>query len=246
MDPKTPSPLKIALIGYGKMGKAIEEIAIGRGHQILFSVNSKNTELLKEKNLSRADVAIEFTGPQSAVRNIEACLKAGVPVVCGSTGWLENWEIVKTECESSGGALLYSSNFSVGVNIFFEINKKLATLMSAHPEYDVLIEEIHHTSKKDSPSGTAISLANQIIEANHNKKSWTNDVASNSYQLQIVSKRIDPSPGTHIVDYRSVIDDITITHTAHNRKGFASGAVLAAEFIVGKSGIYSMKDVLNL
>ena len=239
-------PLKIVLIGYGKMGKAIEQIALQRGHHILAAIDADNRNLLNDQTLKNADVAIEFTGPDSVVSNLEACFHSGTPVVCGSSGWLDAWDDIKRECERAGTALLYASNFSIGVNIFFELNKKLAQLMSGHGEYDVMIEEIHHTEKKDAPSGTAISLAKQIIEFNPNKKSWTVDAAKEKNELQIVSKRIDPAPGTHTIKYQSNIDDISITHTAHNRQGFATGAVLAAEFLAGKTGIYSMQDVLGL
>lgn len=238
--------LKIVLIGYGKMGKAIEEVAISRGHEILFIIDAHNREQLQPEILKRADAAIEFTGPDSAVENLKICFDAQTPVVCGSTGWLKNWEEVKNHCEMQNGALLCASNFSIGVNIFFEINKKLALLMGSHPEYNVTIEEIHHTQKKDAPSGTAITLAEQVIHNNPTKKDWVTQAPSTREQLQIISKRIDPAPGTHIVNYQSPIDDITLTHTAHNRQGFALGAVLAAEFIAGKSGIFNMKDVLGL
>lgn len=243
---KNRSPLKLILIGYGKMGKAIEQVANERGHLVILTIATHNQELLTRENLQKADVAIEFTGPQSAVMNLKACINAKTPVVCGSTGWLSHWDEVKSEFEQQEGALLFASNFSIGVNIFFEINKKLAQLMSHHPDYDITIEEIHHTQKMDAPSGTAITLANQIIKNNPSKKSWTIEHATNNSELQIVSKRIDPAPGTHIVNYHSAIDDITITHTAHNRNGFALGAVLAAEFIAAKKGIYTMQDVLEL
>lgn len=238
--------LKLLLIGYGKMGKAIEQIAIARGHKILLAIDAHNRELLTAEMLRKADVAIEFTGPDAALQNLHACFETQTPVVCGSTGWLSQWNEIKTACEQAGSALLYASNFSMGVNLFFEINKKLAQLMGNHREYDVLIEEIHHTQKKDAPSGTAITLAEQIIANNPNKKNWTSEIPSEKNQLLIVSKREDPAPGTHVVSYRSAIDDITISHTAHNREGFALGAVLAAEFIAGRKGIFTMKDVLGI
>lgn len=238
--------MKIALIGYGKMGKAIEEIALQKGHEIVLKITSQNTADLTEQNLQHADVAIEFTNPHSAVNNIKKCIDAGVAVVSGSTGWLQQWEEVKNYCNEKKGALLYASNFSIGVNLFFELNTYLAKLMAAHPEYDVMLEEIHHTQKKDAPSGTAITLAEQILQQISSKKQWVNEETSNKENLSIISKRIDPAPGTHTIKYMSAIDDIEITHTAHNRKGFASGAVLAAEFIHNKKGIYTMKDVLHL
>lgn len=240
------TPLKIALIGYGKMGRAIEDIALQNGHTILLKISSSNMDELTTKNLQACDAAIEFTGPQSAVKNIFACMDAGIPVICGSTGWLADWDEVKKYCDTRHGSLLYASNFSIGVNIFFEVNKKLAALMANRNEYDVMIEEIHHTQKKDAPSGTAISIAEGIIHELPRKKSWKNQASENSSELAIISKRIDPAPGTHIVKYSSEVDDIEIMHTAHNRKGFAAGAVMAAEFIAGKKGIFTMKEVLGI
>jgi 4-hydroxy-tetrahydrodipicolinate reductase len=196
--------------------------------------------------LKQADVAIEFTSLQSAVNNIKTCLNAGVPVVCGSTGWLQHWDQVINYCKQKNGALLYASNFSIGVNLFFELNTYLAKLMAAHREYNVMVEEIHHTQKKDAPSGTAITLAEQILQQINAKKRWVNMESDNQEELSIISKRIDPAPGTHTIKYTSTIDDIEITHTAHNRQGFAGGAVLAAEFLQGKKGVYTIKDVLHL
>ncbi len=238
--------MKIALIGYGKMGKAIEEIALQRGHSIELKIDIATLQDFTKENLSKCDVAIEFTSPHTALQNIITCLDAGIPIVCGSTGWLEQWDVVKKKCEEKNGSLLYSSNYSIGVNIFFELNKKLASLMNAQTNYEVSMEEIHHTQKKDAPSGTAITLAEQVMENLSRKHKWVNDETPKADELLIESKRIDPAPGTHIVKYHSAIDDIEIIHTAHNRTGFATGAVLAAEFIKGKKGIYSMKDVLGL
>ena len=238
--------MNIALIGYGKMGKAIEEIALQKGHQIVLRITTRNTDEMTVANLSQADVAIEFTSPHSAVQNIMTCLDAGVPVISGSTGWLAHWEEVKQYCGDKNGAFLYASNFSIGVNLFFELNTYLAKLMSKYDDYDVMIEEIHHTQKKDAPSGTAITLAEQVLQQLHRKKNWTKEPAISKEELEIKSQRIDPAPGTHIVTYSSDIDDIEITHTAHNRRGFASGAVLAATFLKDKKGIYTMKDVLSL
>lgn len=238
--------MKIALIGYGKMGKAIEEIALQRGHQVVLKIDFDNQAAFTKENLQQADVAIEFTGPHSAADNVLRCLGYGVPLVCGSTGWLEKWNEAKKMCEEQNGTLLYASNFSVGVNLFFEINKYVAALMSKHPEYDVQMEEIHHTQKKDAPSGTAITLAEQVLEHITAKKKWVNESSRNAAELSIISKRIDPAPGTHSIRYTSAIDDIEIIHTAHSRKGFATGAILAAEFIAGKKGIFSMKEVLGL
>jgi 4-hydroxy-tetrahydrodipicolinate reductase len=241
--------MKLALIGYGKMGQAIEKIALEKGHEITLKISSKNKEELTIDNLKKADVAVEFTNPDSAVRNIELCFEAGVPVISGSTGWLERFDEVKEKCLNQNGSFLYASNFSVGVNIFFEINKRLAELMNKQ-NYNVHIEETHHTEKKDAPSGTAITLANDIIERIDRKTKWVksemSDVKSEKDGLVIFSKRIDPAPGTHLVKYSSEVDDIEIVHTAHNRMGFAQGAVLAAEFIRDKKGVFSMKDVLDL
>lgn len=237
--------MKIALIGYGKMGKAIEEIAVQRGHEIVLTIDLNNQQELTKENLSKADVAIEFTGPESAFNNVITCMKAGIPLVCGSTGWLQHLETARAACVDHNAALLVASNFSIGVNIFFEINKKLAELMQAHVEYDVKMEEIHHTQKKDAPSGTAITLAEQILDKIGRKSHWTNEAAKESAELSIISKRIDPAPGTHSITYTSEIDDIEIKHTAHSRKGFAGGAVVAAEYLAGKKGVYSMSDVLG-
>jgi 4-hydroxy-tetrahydrodipicolinate reductase len=237
--------MKIALIGYGKMGHAIEEIALSRGHSIVLTVGIENLEDNTIANIRKADVAIEFTGPDSASGNILRCLEAGVPVVSGSTGWLDQLETVRQVCREKDGAFLYASNFSVGVNIFFEVNKRLAALMAPHPDYRVRITEIHHTEKKDAPSGTAITLAEQVLEKIHRKNGWVNHISDNLDKLEILSERVDPAPGTHRVDYSSPIDTIEITHTAHNRRGFATGAVLAAEFLLGKKGIYQMSDVLG-
>jgi|SRR6185437_11198050 len=237
--------MKIALLGYGKMGHAIEEIAVKKGHEIVLRINDENLDALTKENIKKADVAIEFTNPQSATENILFCLNENVGVVCGTTGWLEKLKSVEEKCKELNGSFLYASNFSVGVNIFFELNKKLASLLKAHPAYDVALEEIHHTQKKDAPSGTAITLAEEIMQLSDKKNKWVNDETANENELSIISKRINETPGTHSVKYTSAIDDIEITHTAHNRKGFAEGAVLAAEFIFNKKGIFSMKEVLG-
>lgn len=238
--------MNIALIGYGKMGHAIEAIAIERNHKIVLAISIDNQAELTKANLQNADVAIEFTGPESAARNVLMCIDAGIPVVCGSTGWLQDWEKVATACKEKNGTLLYASNFSVGVNIFFELNKKLAMLMANRNDYQPSLEEIHHTAKKDAPSGTAITLAEQIIDNMPSKNKWVNDAVAKDGEIKITSKRIDPAAGTHHVKYQSAIDDIEIIHTAHSRQGFAAGAMLAAEFIAGKHGIFTMADVLNI
>jgi 4-hydroxy-tetrahydrodipicolinate reductase len=237
--------MQIALIGYGKMGKAIEEIALQRNHEIVLKIDEYNLADLTRENLNKAQVAIEFTGPHSAFENVKKAVDWRTPVVCGSTGWTERLDEIKKYCKEKNGSFLYASNFSIGVNIFFELNKKLAALMSPHSDYTLSIQEIHHTQKKDAPSGTAITLAEQIMEQLPTKKRWVNDKTENPEELPIISKRIDPAAGTHSIKYSSVIDDIEIVHTAHNRTGFAAGAVLAAEFIKDKKGIFSMQDVLN-
>lgn len=238
--------MKIALIGYGKMGKAIETIALSKGHEIVLKIDIQNNQDFTETAIQKADVAIEFTGPHSAFENVKKCIQWGVPVVSGSTGWLDQWEEIKKLNAEKNGTLIYSSNYSIGVNLFFELNKQLAQLMEPYHNYDVSMTEIHHTEKKDAPSGTAISLAEQILAKIGRKNKWVNEVSTDKSNLTIKSERIDPAPGTHIVKYSSEIDDIEIIHTAHTRIGFASGAVLAAEFAFGKKGIFTMKDVLGL
>lgn len=239
--------MNIALLGYGKMGHAIEEIAVQRGHTIVCKVGIENLEDRTSDNIRRADVVVEFSSPDSAYENVKLALESGVPVVCGSTGWLSKLNEVEKLSEERKAGFIYASNFSVGVNIFFELNKKLAELMAGHKEYEVQLKEIHHTQKLDAPSGTAIALAEQVMRKLTDKKNWVNHPSADENELVIISERTDPAPGTHIINYHSDIDDITITHTAHNRKGFATGAVLAAEFLAKKkTGIYSMKDVLGI
>ena len=237
--------MNIALIVYGKMGHAIEQAAQNRGHDIVLRITSSNRHEMKT-GLQQADVAIEFTKPEAARDNVLACLAAGVNVVCGTTGWNDELPEVQHQAIAQGRALLQAANFSIGVNIFFEVNKLLARLMHGRPEYDVRIEETHHMHKKDAPSGTAIALAEQILERIDHKKTWSLNFMDNSDIVPIVAHRIDSVPGTHHVRYTSAIDDIELIHTAHNRDGFALGAVLAAEFIAGKSGIFTMKDVLGI
>jgi len=238
--------MKLALIGYGKMGKAIHEIAKQRGHEVVLIIDLENAADLTPENISKADVVIEFTTPHTAFANVSWCLQQGVPVVCGSTGWLQQLEEAKQTAKHNDTGLIVASNFSVGVNIFFEVNKRLAQLIRSHTDYGVQLTEVHHTQKKDAPSGTAITLAEQILEALPSKKKWVNHPSSDESELSILSERIDPAPGTHLVKYSSAIDDIEIIHTAHNRTGFALGAVLAAEFLIGKTGFFGMKEVLNL
>lgn len=234
--------MKIALLGYGKMGKAIEEIAMERGHEIVLKIDEdiENVELDNKK----IDVAIDFSVPKAAFKNITTCFKNNIPVVSGTTGWLEDYEKARKICEENDSAFIYASNFSIGVNIFFEVNKHLAEMMKGLEEYSVEIEETHHVQKLDAPSGTAISLAQQIIEKYPNKKGWQLDEADDD-EISIHAKRIEDVPGTHVVTYDSEIDSIQIIHTAKSRKGFALGAVVAAEFIQDKTGIFTMKDVLS-
>jgi 4-hydroxy-tetrahydrodipicolinate reductase len=238
--------MKIALIGYGKMGKAIEEVAVQRGHTIVLKIDENNLADFTKENIAAANVAIEFTGPHSALENIKKTISFDIPLISGSTGWIEKMDEVNKLVTEKNGSFLYASNFSVGVNIFFEVNKKLAALMAPHKEYEVILEEIHHTQKKDAPSGTAITLAEQVLEEVKRKKQWVNELSDNPEDLEIISQREDPAPGTHSVRYSSAIDTIEIIHTAHNRKGFALGAVLAAEYVHDKKGIFSMKEVLGL
>jgi 4-hydroxy-tetrahydrodipicolinate reductase len=236
--------MKIALIGYGKMGMAIEQMAQSRGHEVVLRITTANRHQLDAAHLAAADVAIEFTNPESARDNVIACLQAGTRVVSGSTGWNEELPQARQVAAGAGLAFLHASNFSIGVNIFFEVNKMLASLMKGHDEYAPLIEETHHTQKKDAPSGTAITLAEQILKELPGRKTWALNFVNNNSILPVVAHRIEDVPGTHVVKYTSAIDDIEIKHTAHNRDGFALGAVLAAEFLHDKTGVYTMHDVL--
>ena len=236
--------MKIAILGYGKMGKVIEEIALQRGHSIDLKVNQTNLDFDLEL-LSDCDVAIEFSAPESAVKNINKCFEANVPVVVGTTGWYAEFNAVQERCFSENKGLLYATNFSVGVNIFYEINKKLAALMDANSQYDVNVKETHHLQKLDAPSGTAISIAEGIIDNLDRKDSWKNDLIVFENELAIESIRTEDVPGTHVVKYESDIDFVEIKHEAKNRNGFAFGAVLAAEYIRGKKGVFTMKDVLS-
>ncbi len=239
--------MNIALIGYGKMGKTIEEIALSRGHKIVARANSQHT--IEEIDFSNVDVAIEFTTPHLAVRHIEYCTQKKTPIVVGTTSWDGQLPYIKDLVIEEGGTLLYSSNFSIGVNIFFELNKKLAQLMAPHREYSLRIDETHHTQKLDAPSGTAQSLANDILNNNENINSWIHQEntlpKTAKSQFAVVSHRKENIPGTHVVDYSSEIDTIKIKHTAHSRKGFALGAVIASEWVQHKKGIYTMNDVIK-
>jgi len=238
--------MKIALIGYGKMGKEIEKIAISRGHEISLIIDIDNPEDLTIVNLQKSDVAIEFTIPDSAIKNYNICFDAGIPVVSGTTGWLDKKDEVYQKCDETNGTFFYGSNFSVGVNLFFELNKKLAELMAPRTEYNVEMTEVHHTQKLDSPSGTAISLVDDIIDVLPEKQSWVNDKEPAENSINIKSERIGQVPGIHTVRYESDVDFIEISHSAKSRKGFAFGAVLAAEYSTENSGILTMKDLLKI
>ncbi len=231
--------MKIALLGYGKMGKVIERIALERGHEIVLKKDEFNTY----DGLSTADVAIDFSVPTAAVENISNCFHTNVPVVSGTTGWLEHYDEIIALCHEKKGGFISSSNFSLGVNLFFELNDYLAKIMAPYSSYAVDMEEIHHTQKLDAPSGTAISLAKGVIENSH-YTNWTLDKAADN-EIHIEALRIADVPGTHTVTYNSEVDSIEIKHTAHNREGFALGAVIAAEWLAEKQGVFTMKDVLN-
>ncbi|MBK8955544.1 MAG: 4-hydroxy-tetrahydrodipicolinate reductase [Saprospiraceae bacterium] len=237
--------MKICLIGYGKMGKAIEKIALDLGHEISGRINQQARDQLNTA-LSHSDVAIEFSRPESAVEHLKACIAQQIPVVCGTTGWLEHWTQINALVKEKSGALVYSSNFSVGVQLFFNLNKKLAALMASHPEYRCKMKEIHHIHKLDAPSGTAISLANDILHINPRLEDWKLEPAIQSEVIPIESVRESEVIGTHFIRYTSSIDEIEIKHEAFSRDGFAKGAVLAAEWILHKKGVFSMQDVLGL
>ena len=238
--------MRLALIGYGKMGKEIEQIALQRNHTIPLIIDIHNLNEFTTENLKKVDVAIEFTMPETAITNIRKCINAGIPIVCGTTGWHDQFDSIKDECLSKNSALFYASNYSLGVNIFSKLNEFLAKIMNNFPQYEVEMEEIHHIQKLDAPSGTAISLANGIINNLERKKKWELDQQSNSESIKITVVRRDTVPGTHMILYDSDVDLIEITHSAKNRKGLALGAVLAAEFIEGKKGIFSMDDLIKL
>lgn len=244
--------MKIALLGYGKMGRIIEEFALDRGHDVVLKITSSNQDELTVENLQKADVVIDFSTPATVLNNIEKCFEADVPVVVGTTGWYGKLQELKSACESGNKCMLYGSNFSIGVNVFFHVNKILARIMNRYPQYDVLVEEIHHTEKLDAPSGTAITIAEGILEGVERKREWVNDlVGDNSEvipkpeQLLIESHRLEEVPGTHTVIYSSEVDDLEFKHKAHSRAGFALGAVLAAEWLQGKRGFYSVKDIFD-
>lgn len=233
--------MNIALLGYGKMGKEIETIALQRGHTIVLKVSSTSTFTIEE--LKKADVAIEFSTPHTAISNIKKCFEAQVPIVVGTTGWYDSFTEIEKECKQQNGGLFHATNFSLGVNLFFKVNSYLAELMNKYDSYNVEMEEIHHIHKLDKPSGTAISLANQVLDKIERKKNWS-ITEKNSETLFIKDVREGEVPGTHIIKYTSAVDDIEIMHKAHNRKGFALGAVIAAEYIKSKNGIFTMNDLI--
>ncbi len=247
--------MKIALLGYGKMGKAVEKIAVAKNHEIVYKVTLENAMNFMPISLENVDVAIDFSMPSAAADNILKCFEARVPIIVGTTGWYEQFDEIKEKCLNEGQAMVYSTNFSIGVNIFFKINKILAKMMNDHSDYDVMIEEIHHTEKKDHPSGTALTLARQILAENKNKTEYKGRLIYNENapvqsvkpnELLVEARRVADVPGDHSVKYESLIDEISITHKAKSRYGFAKGAVLAAEWIQGKKGIYTMDDILKL
>ena len=236
--------MTIALLGYGKMGKTIEAMAAAAGHQVVAKIHSSNRG--QRHSLQGAQVAIEFSHPQAAIDNLKACFDQQVPVVCGTTGWLSQKKEMEAYCTQKNGAFFYASNFSLGVNLFFRLNRWLASKMNSFPTYDISLEEIHHTQKKDTPSGTAITLAEDILKEIPRKKNWSNKKNANPESLVITSRREDPTPGTHTVKYISDVDRIEIKHTAHSREGFAAGALLAAEWLQNKKGIFGMDDLFKL
>lgn len=234
--------MQIILLGYGKMGRIIERVAVERGHDVVARIDVDNQH---ELDNVQGDVAIEFSHPDAAFDNVKRCLNKQIPVVCGTTGWLTRKAEIETICKNTNGAFFYASNYSLGVNVFFKLNEYLSKVMRRFTEYDIRMDEVHHTEKKDSPSGTAITLAETIIKNSNKKKSWVNADTGKADDLYISSFRIDQVPGTHVVKYESLVDDIEIRHTAHSREGFAKGAVMVAEWIIGKKGVLSMNEFLD-
>ncbi len=244
--------MKIALLGYGKMGQIIEKFATDRGHEIILKIDADNIHELTIANLKKIDVAIDFSTPASVIKNIETCFEANAPIVVGTTGWYGKLQEIKNQCERSNNSMLYASNFSIGVNVFFFVNKILAKIMNSYPQYEVQVEEIHHTQKMDAPSGTAMTIAEGILENLERKKEWVNEVVGQENemivkpdQLLIESHRIEEVPGTHTVIYSSEVDSIEFKHKAHNRAGFALSAVLAAEWLQDKTGFFSIDDMFD-
>ncbi len=232
--------MNIGLFGYGKMGKMLETIGTERGHTIVVKIDVNTTEI----DFGAIDVAIDFSTPNAAFSNITSCFQNNVPIISGTTGWLDKFDEAAAQCKNQNGAFIYASNFSLGVNLFFELNKKLAAMMSGVENYEVAMEEIHHTQKLDAPSGTAITLAEGILN-NSSYKNWVMEKGAKD-EIPIISKRIGDTPGTHTVSYQSEVDNLQIKHTANNRKGFALGAIIAAEWLLGKTGVYTMRDVLGI
>lgn len=244
--------MKIALLGYGKMGRIIEQFATERGHEIVLKVDADNLHELSISNLKKTDVAIDFSTPDSVLRNIETCFEAGVPIVVGTTGWYGRLQDVKNKCDDGNNTLLYASNFSIGVNVFFYVNKVLAKIMNRYPQYEVQVEEIHHTKKLDAPSGTAMTIAEGILGELDRKNEWVSELVGSGNelivkpeQLLIESHRIEEVPGTHTVIYSSEVDEIEFKHKAHSRAGFALGAVLAAEWLQDKTGFFNITDMFD-
>lgn len=237
--------MKIALLGYGKMGKTIERLALAAGHEIVLRVDADNRPNLTTQQLQLADVVIEFSQPTSAVDNIKLCVTAGVPVVCGTTGWYEHFEEVAAYVAEYKGTLLYATNFSIGVNLLFALNEQLAKWMNTRPEYNVLLKEIHHIHKLDHPSGTALTLLGQLTNNIERKTAWSESPTPAANEIQVLAEREGEVPGTHIVTYTSPIDTLEISHVAHSREGFAGGAIAAAVWVQGKTGLFTMKDVLS-
>ncbi|MEG0601445.1 MAG: 4-hydroxy-tetrahydrodipicolinate reductase [Mucinivorans sp.] len=238
--------MKIAIIGYGKMGHEIEKVLLARGHSVVLCIDKENTAQMTDENLQKADVAIEFSAPNVAYHNILRCIEAHVPVVCGTTAWLDKYDEVTKRCNALNGAFFYASNYSVGVNLFFAVSRHLADMMSQFSNYDVTLSEVHHTAKKDAPSGTAITLAEGILESAGRKKQWHLGTTTQPEQLEVTSMRRSVAAGTHTVVWESESDIIEIEHMAKDRSGFAVGAVMAAEFLVGRHGVFTMKDMLGL
>ena len=236
--------MKIVILGYGKMGRTIEEVALKRRHEIAWKIDVDNRQKLHQVNASNSDIVIEFSQPEAAVDNIKWALEQKIPMVCGTTGWLDQWDEIVQLYQEKNGTLFYASNYSIGVNIFFKLNQQLAGMMKQYTDYHIELEEIHHTQKKDAPSGTAITLAQGIFQHNPIKKSWVNETTQDPSQLGIISKREDAVPGTHTITYSSEVDNLEIKHTARSRKGFALGAVMAAEWVIDKKGVLGMEDFL--
>ncbi len=243
---KSVQIMKIAIIGYGKMGKTIEKLAIQKGHRIVLKIDDTNLNELTVENLKKADVAIEFTNPKAAFNNINRCFDAKIPVISGTTGWLDKFKEVENRCETEKQAFFYASNFSLGVNIFFKLNQQLAKIMNQFEGFDVSVDETHHIHKLDAPSGTAITIAKEIISEIKRKDSWVKENAENDKQIAIKSFREGENPGVHTVSYQSDIESIVITHESKNREGLAQGTLMAAEFIIGKTGVLGMDDLLKI